>query len=76
MEITNRYFIGTLPNSDMSKIYDVIIGNSETQRANKTNNKVVIKLRMGDVINHSVLRSFQEFTHNQILTELQNPEWN
>lgn len=71
----NRYFIGTLPYNDMAEIYDIIVGTLETQRKNNTNNKIVIKLPVGDINNHAVLNSFTEYTHEQILVELQKPEW-
>ncbi len=71
----NRYFIGTLPHNDMARIYDIIVGTPEAQRTNNTNNKVVVKLPLGDTNTHAALNSFKEYTHEQILIELQKPEW-
>jgi hypothetical protein len=72
----NRYFIGVLPNNNMAQIYNIIVGTPETQRSNNINNKVVVKLPLGDNTNHAVLNSFQEYTHEQVLVELLKLEWN
>lgn len=71
----NRYFIIILPFDKMSEIYDIIVETPETLRNNDTNSKVVVKLPKGDTTKYAVLNSFKEYTHEQILIELQNPEW-
>lgn len=74
--MNNRYFIGIFPHNQMAAIYDIIVGEPETQRKNNLNNKVVVKLLLGDTQTHAALNSFQEYTHAQVLVELQKPEWN
>jgi hypothetical protein len=61
----NRYFKGRIPNSDMSQVYKVIVGNSDTQVKNPENNEIVVKLHKGDEENHPCLNSFTELTHTE-----------
>lgn len=71
----NRYYILPVPNNH-SQLWDIVVGTEETQRYNNLNNKMVVKLYMGDDTNHAILNGFTEYTHAEIITELEGSEWN
>ena len=71
----NRYFIANIPNPNMSQIYDLVVGEESTQRFSLDGTKVVVKLPVGDDSNHGVLQNATEYTHAEILVEMQKPEW-
>jgi hypothetical protein len=71
----NRYFILTVPNENMTQIYDLIIGDESTQRYSLDGSKIVIKLPVGDNENHGILQNAIEYTHEQIRLEMAGPEW-
>ena len=58
----NRYFIGNLPNSEMSQVYKVIVGLIETQVKIDKGKKIVVKLPKGDDTHHGCLNSFKEIS--------------
>lgn len=61
----NRYFVGVLPNSDMAKVYDVIVGRPSEQALTDNGKKIVVKLHLGDEEQHPSLNSFQEITKQE-----------
>lgn len=64
----NRYFIGHLPQSDMAKVYEVIVGHPFKQITNKQGNIVGVKLPLGDTATHQCLNSFTEYSYDEYLT--------
>jgi hypothetical protein len=58
----NRYFVGVLPNSDMAKVYSIIVGRPSEQALIDKGKKVVVKLPLGDTETHPALNSFTEIT--------------
>ena len=72
----NRYFIANIPNPNMSQVYDLVVGEESTQRFSLDGTQVVIKLPLGDDNNHGVLSNATEYTHAEILIEMNKPEWN
>lgn len=72
--MTNRYFILPFPNVN-SAIWDIIVEKPETLRTNLQGNKCVIKLNIGDTSNHGILKAFKEYTHEEILQEMNKNEW-
>lgn len=72
----NRYFIVDVPNPNMSQIYDIVVGTEVTQRFSLDGSKAIVKLPVGDTNNYGVLATATEYTHAEILTEIQgNPVW-
>lgn len=70
-----RYFILPYPNIH-SSIWDVIVETPETLRTNLQGNFCIIKLYVGDNADHPILNGFPEYTHEEILAEINgNPEW-
>lgn len=61
----NRYYTGKLPNSDMSQVYKVIVGASDTQVESPNGKDIVVKLHQGDDSTHACLNSFTELTHQE-----------
>lgn len=72
----NRYFIINLTAQDMLNMIGKIVGNFQDQRANNDKTRVIVKLKQGDETNYLELANYSEYTYEQILEELQNPEWN
>ena len=76
VNMENRYFIANVPNPNMSQIYDIVIGTEASQRFSLDGKKVVVKLPLGDNTNYGVLQNATEYTHENILIEMEKPEWN
>jgi hypothetical protein len=72
MVITNKYYIGPNPN-EQSFIWDEVVESFLTVRYNIAGNKVVIKTPVGSEVD--LAPAFKEYTHDQVLIELANPEW-
>lgn len=74
--INNRYFI--IPNEESlkSSILNIILGTYEEQRYSLDNTKLVIKLADNDLENYPILSNYTEYTHDEIIIELQKSEWN
>lgn len=73
--MTNRYFILPYPNIN-SGIWNFIVETPTTLRTNIQGNFCVIKLYKGDEEDHPLLNGFPEYTHAEILTEINgNPDW-
>lgn len=72
--IKNRYFILPNPNPH-SSLWDIVVEREDTIRTNLLGNKMVVKLYVGDTANHPILNGITEYTHSEILTELNSPEW-
>ena len=73
--ITNRYFILPYPNAN-AELWDIVVSNAQTVRANNLGNKCVVKLYVGDTQDHQLLNGFKEYDHAGILVELEKAEWN
>lgn len=58
----NRYFEVNLPNSELAKIYDVIVGLPSQQVPSKNKNKIIVKLCKGDIEQHPCMNSAKELT--------------
>lgn len=71
----NRYFIIEKTDPNYNTIIDCMVGNEETQRESLDGTKVVVKLPLNDVENHTCLNGITEYSHSEILVELQKPEW-
>lgn len=71
----NRYFIIDLTIENMLAMVGKSVGNFQDQRTSLDNTKIIIKLAEGDNNNYTELAPYQEFTKEQILIELQKPEW-
>lgn len=63
--MNNRYYTGKLPNSEMSKVYKVIVGTAENQVRNLSGKDIVVKLCEGDKLKHPCLNSFKKLTHQE-----------
>jgi len=74
--MNNRYYILPYPNVN-SAIWDIVVESPETLRTNLQGNKCIVKLYSGDEIDHQLLSGFTEYTHEGILTYLQEnaSEW-
>ena len=59
----------------MFNLIGKIVGNFQDQRTSLDNTLVLIKLADGDENNYTELAPYQEYTHEEILIELQKPEW-
>ena len=75
MHIKNRYFIIDLPNPNMLQIYDIVVGDTTTQRTSLDGTKIMVKLPEGDDTNYGILQNATEYTHEEIIIELAKPEW-
>lgn len=73
--ITNRYFILPIPHSPNSSLWDIVVERPDTVRKNKNNTKMLVKLYVGDDNTHGILNGLQEYTHAEILVELEKAEW-
>lgn len=63
----NRYYKGNLPQSEMAKIYDIIVGFPSQQFIYDNGKKILVKLCYGDHEHHSVLNSFTEITRAEAI---------
>lgn len=70
----NRYFILPHPNQN-SDLWDIIIGDKDSQRTNNLGNKIVVKLPVGDNTDHPILNGIKEYTHDEILIEMNKSTW-
>lgn len=70
----NRYFILPCPNEN-SSIWDIVVQDESKVRKNLAGTKMVVKLCKGDDANHAMLNGKQEYTHEEILQELNTAEW-
>ena len=75
VNMENRYFIANVPNPNMSQIYDIVIGTEASQRFSLDGKKVVVKLSLGDTNTYGVLQNATEYTYEEILIKMQEPEW-
>lgn len=65
MIMNNRYYKGNLPQSEMAKIYEVIVGYPSEQYVYDKGKKIIVKLKLLDNDDHSCLNSFTEITKNE-----------
>jgi len=73
--IDTRYFLGSLPHSNMAKVYEVIVGPPESQRPISKNNRMWVKIAGSDKKNHAALNSFKEYTHAEMLIKILEDEF-
>lgn len=73
--LRNRYFIVNIPNTNMSQIFDLVVGAESTQRFSLDGKKGVVKLYLGDETSHGILQNATEYTHSEILIEMETEEW-
>jgi len=59
----------------MFNLIGKIVGNFQEQRTSIDNTLVLIKLADGDENDYTELASYTEYTYEEILIELQKPEW-
>jgi hypothetical protein len=71
----NRYFIIDAADPNKDAIMQYVAQTNDKQRCNIAETKIVIKLHNGDHSNHAELAGYEEYTHHQILEELNNSEW-
>lgn len=71
----NLYCIIELPNPNMIKIYDVVVGDQTGQRTSLDGTKVMVKLPLGDLGETGILTNEIKITHVQAKAELRKPEW-
>jgi len=71
---TNRYFVS--PTGLLNQeVYDVCVEKSNTIRYNNNETKGIVKLYDGDETNFPFMQAMTEYTHEGMLVELQEPEW-
>lgn len=77
MLIENRYFVVNVPNPNMTQVYEIIVGEAETQRTSLDGTKMIVKLPLGDDSNHAVLNAATEYDHAGILQYIKDnlSEW-
>lgn len=71
----NRYFIINVQNSNMVKIYDLVVGDESIQRLSLDEKKMSVKLPLGDTSNHGVLQNSIEQTQEENVAMMQLSEW-
>jgi len=71
--IRNKYYI--IPTALPNNIKSHIVGGGDTSRTNKTGTKAVVKRFVTDNEDRPQFNAFREFTHAEILVELEKPEW-
>jgi hypothetical protein len=76
--ITNRFFVGDLPNLNMTQIYDIVVGEASDQFISLDGTKIAVKLPEGDENTHGVLNSFTEYDYAGIKQYILDnySEWN
>lgn len=71
----NRYFIINADDPNIFQIEEVIVGNITTQRYSIDKTQIVVKLHEGDHSDYPFLSDYQEYNHEQILIQMNTPEW-
>jgi hypothetical protein len=59
---SNRCFEISIPNANMTQIYDIVLGDSSYQVTNVAGDKMIVKLPEGDNSNYGILNSATELT--------------
>jgi hypothetical protein len=75
MAHTNRYYTVNADDPNISEIYSVIVGEPTTQRYSADGTQIAVKLHQGDHSDYSFLANYQEYSHEQILTIMETPDW-
>ena len=75
MAHTNRYYIVNADDPNLSDIYQVIVGEPTTQRYSIDGSQIVVKLYKGDHSEYPFLASYQEYSHDQILSLMETTNW-
>lgn len=73
MAANNKYYI--IPTALPSEIKAHIVGGGLTSRTNKNGTKAVAKRFMDDNEDRPQFNAFIEYTRDEILIELEKPEW-
>jgi hypothetical protein len=78
MITSNRYFVGALPNPNITQIYNIIVGGDAGVVTSLDSSLVAVKLPEGDNAAHPILNLFTEYNHNQWITYIKenNDFWN
>lgn len=66
MADNSRFFTVKMPNSEMSKIYRVIVG-LPSQQKELSGNNLLIKLHNGDELDHPCLNAATPVTHAEAM---------
>lgn len=72
----NRFFIVPIVNPKIEQIKALAVNGAKDARHSLDGSKVLIKLPSADEDTHNELNPFNEYTHEEILIELDKPEWN
>lgn len=75
MAHTNRYYTVNADDPNISQIETVIVGNLNTQRYSLDGSQIVVKLYKGDHSEYPFLASYQEYSHDQILSLMETTNW-
>lgn len=70
----NRYFILPYPNVN-SAIWDIVVESPSTLRTNLQGNKCIVKLYLGDEMQHGILNGAEELTHSEAVERMRTIEW-
>lgn len=71
----NRYYEINVPNPNMIKIYDIVVGSATSQKLSLDGTKMIIKLPLADETNHGILNSATELTRDQAVAKVQSAEY-
>lgn len=72
----NKYFIVNVSDVNIDEIFNCSVEDLSTARVSNDGLLYVVKLPLGTTIIPSCFDSYTEYTHEQILVELQGANWN
>ena len=75
MAHTNRYYIIKSNDPDMKLISEVIVGLPSNQRYSVDKTLIVVKLYKEDHHQYEFLKKYKEYSHKEIIEELDNQKW-
>ena len=74
--ITNKYYIVDLSDIHLEHILECTVGSIATARKSLDETKIVVKLPYDNDNIPECCSHLQYYTHEEILVEMQKPEWN
>lgn len=74
-EITNKYYIVNLDDSNLDELLKISVGNKEDQRVSLDGKLILLKLFIDDCNEYEILSQYICCTHSEILTILEGPNW-
>ena len=74
-EITNKYYIINLDDSNLDEILKLVIGKKEDQRTSLDGKLILLKLFMNDCNTYKILSSYICYNHKEILSILEDSNW-